>query len=328
MKKFEQKFIELNQLVQKNNRIILTSHVYTDGDAMGCLISLYDYLKSIDKDVEIIIPGEVPPKYAFLHIDQIINHTTNFEAEYKISNAQLIIIVDVSSLKRLNGLYSAVKESKAKKVCIDHHPFEGDWIDLDIVDTDRVATGEMVFQFFKINNILINPLMAKALYTSILSDSGSFRFQRTDAFTFNMAAALVEAGADPAELYGHLYENSTQHQLQAWGEILKNVQSRDKLSWLIVPNRLFAEYHISKEEIDGIIDILRKIKDAQVVLVFIEKSEDEIIVGLRSKNGFDVGEFARKFGGGGHKHAAGFQQNQALKDVINITVAEIEKNIS
>ena len=328
MKEIEQKFNELYHLIQKNQRIILTSHVYTDGDAMGCLIALYDYLSSIDKDVEIIIPGEVPPKYAYLNPEQIINRTTNFEAEYKISNAQLIIIVDVSSLKRLNGLYSAVKESKAKKVCIDHHPFEGDWIDLDIVDTGRVATGELVFQFFKLNNIDIKPLMAKALYTAILSDSGSFRFQRTDAFTFTMAADLVNAGAIPAELYGHLYENSTQHQLQAWGEILKNVQSRNKLSWLSVPKQLFTDYNISKEEIDGIIDILRKIKDADVVLVFIEKSEDEIIVGMRSKNGFDVGDFARRFGGGGHKHAAGFQQNNALKDVIENTVEEIEKIIS
>lgn len=328
MKEFEQKFIELHKLIQANNRIILTSHVYTDGDAMGCLIALYDYLSSNDKDVEIIIPGDVPPKYSYLNTKEIINRTTNFETEYKISNAQLIIIVDVSSLKRLNGLYSAVKESKAKKICIDHHPFEGDWIDLGIVDTERVATGELIFQYFQINNIPISPLMAKALYTAILSDSGSFRFQRTDASTFKMAAALVGAGADPVELYGYIYENGTQHQLQAWGEILKNIQSRDKLSWLSVPKELFDNYKISMEEIDGIIDILRKIREAQIVLVFIEKSEDEVIVGLRSKNGFDVGEFARKFGGGGHQHAAGFQQNNSLKNVIDTTVEEIEKIIS
>jgi phosphoesterase RecJ-like protein len=328
MKEFEQKFVELHKLIQANNRIILTSHMYTDGDALGCLIALYDYLSDIDKDVEIIIPGNVPPKYSYLNTEEIINRTTNFEAEYKISNAQLIIIVDVSSLKRLNGLYSAVKESKAKKVCIDHHPFDSDWIDLGIVDKERVATGELIFQYFQVNNIPISAVMANALYTAILSDSGSFRFQRTDAYTFKMAATLVKAGADPVKLYGYIYENDTQHQLRAWGEILKNIQSRNKLYWLSVSKELLDSYKISLEEIDGIIDILRKVKEAQIVLVFIEKSKNEIIVGLRSKNGFDVGEFARKFGGGGHHHAAGFQRSNSLQNVIDTTVEEIEKVIS
>ena len=327
MNDLEHKFVKLQELIRSNNRIVLTSHVYTDGDAMGCLIALYDYLTSIDKDVEVIIPGNIPPKYHYLNANDIINRTTNFEAEYKISNAQLIIIVDVSSLSRLNGLYSEVKESSAKKVCIDHHPFEGDWIDLGIIDKNRVATGELIFQFFQVNNIQINPLIAQALYTAILSDSGSFRFQRTDSYTFKMAAALVEAGADPTELYGYIYESGSQNQLRAWGEILKNIQSNDKLSWLIAPKELFNDYKISIEEIDGIIDVLRKIKQAQVVLVFIEKSENEVVVGLRSKNGFDVGEFARRFGGGGHHHAAGFQKKDRLEAVIDNTLEEIEKVI-
>lgn len=321
----EHKFFELQELIQANNRIVLTSHVYTDGDALGCLIAMHEYLTNINKDVEIIIPGDVPPKYKYLNANDIINRTTNYEAEYKISNAQLIIIVDVSSLSRLNGLYSAVKESSAKKVCIDHHPFEGNWIDLDIIDKNRVATGELIFQFFNVNGIKINTLIARALYTAILSDSGSFRFQRTDSQTFKMAAALVEAGADPVELYSHIYESGSQNQIQAWGEILKNIQSNDTLSWLSVPKETFSEYKISIEEIDGIIDVLRKIKQAQIVLVFIEKSENDVVVGLRSKNGFDVGEFARQFGGGGHHHAAGFQKNDKLNSVIANTIREIEK---
>ena len=93
-----------------------------------------------------------------------------------------------------------------------------------------------------------------------------------------------------------------------------------------VPKELFVEYNISIEEIDGIIDVLRKIKQAQIVLVFIEKSENEVVVGLRSKNGFDVGEFARQFGGGGHHHAAGFQKYEKLNTVIDNTIGEIEKS--
>jgi bifunctional oligoribonuclease and PAP phosphatase NrnA len=319
------KFIELHRLINSCQRIVITSHIYTDGDALGCMVALHNYLTGIGKEVDVIIPGDIPPKYEYLKTGDIINRTSNHEKEFKISNAQLIIIVDVSALNRLNGLYTMIKDSRAKKVCIDHHPFESDWIDLDIIDKERVATGELIFQFFQINDIPVSPEMAKALYTAILSDSGSFRFQRTDSFTFKMAAALVEAGADPVELYGQIYENSSDKQLQAWGEILMNIQSKDKLSWLSVPKELFENYQISMEEIDGIIDVLRKVKQAQVVLVFVEKAEDEVIVGLRSKNGFDVGDFAKQFGGGGHHHAAGFQKNDKLEAVIDETIGEIEK---
>lgn len=326
MTDLKDKFIELNTLIQSSKRIILTSHVSTDGDALGSLTALYDYLMSINKDVEILIPGKIPPKYHYLKVNDIINRITNHEAEFKINNAQLIIIADISALSRLNGLYPIVKQSPAKKVCIDHHPFKDDWVDLDIVDVNRVATGELIFQFFQTNNIPISAEMAQALYTAVLSDSGSFRFQRTDSFTFNMAAALVEAGADPVEIYSNIYENSTENQLQAWGEILSNIKSRNIFSWLIVPQEIFENYNISVEEIDGIIDVLRKMKDAQIVLVFIEKSKDEVIVGLRSKNGFDVGGFARKFGGGGHHHAAGFRKYDKLDIVVDLTIEEIEKN--
>jgi len=325
MKNIADKFQSLFNIIQKNERFVLTSHVHTDGDAIGCLIAMSKYIKSLKKHVDILIPGDVPQKYQFLGTNGNINELKGQKIKSAIQKTQVIIILDVSALTRLEQLHPLIKNSPAIKVCIDHHPFDADWIDLEIVDMDRVATGEILYQFFKTCEIPIDKQMASALYTAILSDSGSFRFQRTDSFTFDMAADLVKLGVDPVEMYSHVYENSSQKQLKAWGEILADIKSKGNLSWLIVPRDIFLNHNISIEEIDGIIDVLRKIKQALIVIVFVEKEEKEILVGLRSKNGFDVGNLARKFGGGGHFHAAGFTGFQKLDLVVEDTLQMIKK---
>lgn len=327
MKTIDNQFAQLKDLIHQHQRIVLTSHINADGDSIGSVLALYHYLQSLGKQAVVLIPGEVPPKYQFLDTQQIINRLNRAEALKAIDQAGLIIITDVSSLTRLDVFYRPVKASKATKVCIDHHPFKARWIDLSIVDTQRVATGELIYQFFKYCGIPLNREIARALYTAILSDSGSFRFQRTDAFTFQMAAELVQLGIEPAEMYGHVYENGNQSQLKAWGHILSNLQSKGQIAWLVVDNRIMKNFHISLEEIEGIIDIIRKDREAMIVLVFVEKADAEILVGLRSKNGFDVGSLARQFGGGGHYNAAGFTAHRKLDEVVEETIEAINQII-
>lgn len=327
MKTIHHQFAQLNDLIHQHQHIVLTSHINADGDSIGSVLALYHYLQSLGKQAMVLIPGEIPPKYQFLDTGRIINRLNLAETFRAIDQAGLIIISDVSSLTRLDILYRPIKASKATKVCIDHHPFKARWIDLAIVDTQRVATGELIFQFFKYCGILLNQNIAQALYTAILSDSGSFRFQRTDAFTFQMAAELVKIGIEPAEMYGHIYENGNQSQLKAWGHILSNLQSKGPISWLVVDKRIMKNFNISLEDVEGIIDIIRKDREAMIVLVFVEKSDSEVLVGLRSKNGFDVGSLARRFGGGGHYNAAGFTAHSNLEDVVEETIEAINQII-
>jgi phosphoesterase RecJ-like protein len=329
MESFTKSFTDLHRLIKKHNRFVLTSHIHTDGDAVGSLMALFYYLESAGKSVEILLPGDVPAKYSFLNTNQYVNRLPQPKRKSYIRDADVVIILDISALNRLGQLFPEIRKSRALKVCIDHHPFEkADWIDMDIIHTERVAAAELVYQFFKTNKIPINLDIAKALYTGILSDSGSFRFQRTDSFTFKMASDLVKSGIDPSEIYGYIYENGTQNQLRAWGSILSGMESMGDVAWLSVKKETLDAYNLTLEDFDGIIDILRKNRDALIVMVFVEKSANEVMVGLRSKNGFDVGDLARKFGGGGHFHAAGFTGFDRLEKVINNTVSMIDTIIS
>ena len=134
-----------------------------------------------------------------------------------------------------------------------------------------------------------------------------------------MAADLIGRGVDPVSTYSNIFENASRRQLKAWGKILINLQTDGDYEWAEISRQFLKENKLHLEDINGLIDIIRKDGQSQVFAVFIEKSEQEIMAGLRSRNGVDVGEIARGFGGGGHFHAAGFTSFSSLNETVEKT---------
>ncbi len=321
----KEKYDKLNRLLTEHQNYVLISHVNTDGDALGTLIACYYFLKKKNKKATILVPGEIPPRYEFLNTAQLINQQPPAESKQEISQADAIIILDVSDVLRMDEYYEAVIQSEAVKICIDHHPIIGEGMDFCLVDTNRIATAEIVYDFFKYVQAEIDYSMAEALYTAILSDSGSFRFQGTSQFTLQMAADLLGKGIEPSELYSRVYEHAEHRQLRAWGELLYSSHSDGFVLWVAVTQQWLRKWGFSLDKLDGLIDIMRRDSEATVFAVFVEKDAEETIVGLRSKNGFDVGEVARRMGGGGHYHASGFTASKALDSVISEIMELIEQ---
>ncbi len=322
--KFENEFNKIKQLIETNVRFVLLSHVHTDGDALGSLIALYYYLENKGKKVSVYVPGEVPDKYYFLNTEQIINQGSREQQATEINKADVIFILDISALKRLDAYYDEVKNSSAVKVVIDHHPMEQSWTDVAVIDAERIATAELIYDLLKYFRAEITPAIALALYTAILSDSGSFRFFKTGAATFQMAAELVEAGVEPAKIYSLVFETAHTDQLRSWGALLAKIKRKESLSWLIVSKEFMQSSGLQLHEVDGLIDIIRRDNLANVSIVFVEKEANEILVGLRSKESFDVGSIARFFGGGGHFHAAGFTSSYTLDKTVEMTLEKIK----
>lgn len=320
----QKKFDKLNHLLQTHHKFVIFSHIHTDGDALGSSLAIYHYLKNQGKEVHIFIPGDIPPKYDFLDTALYVNRYKGDEAKTIIKQAEVQLILDISALNRLDYYHDIAMETRAVRICIDHHPIDDCGFDLSFVDTTRVATGEIIYSFLKHIDADIDFSIAEALYTAILSDSGGFRFQHTSALTFRMAADLVEKGVDPVLMYGRIFESGHQRQLKAWGALLDKVQSRGPLTWVEVPQEFLRDKKINLEEIDGIIDIMRKDKQASVLAVFVEKEKNLVMVGLRSKNGVNVGSVAAEFGGGGHYHAAGFTVSKPLDKVVQDTILTLE----
>ena len=314
---------EILSTLRAAKRVLVASHIYPDGDALGSMIAFYYYLVQNDKKCAIVVPGRIPPKYEFLNTSGLVNRSTDSETKRFIADADVIVIFDISSMDRLEQWYEPVKSSQAYKVCMDHHPLYPEFTDLDIIDDTCVATGELVFQFLEKVKADISFEMAEALYTAILSDSGSFRFQQTSKETFRIASRLTELGVDPAQMYSRVFEKNHRHQLKAWGNLLINLKSEDEISWLVVSREFMREHNLRAEDLEGIIDIMRKDGGSSVFAVFTEKEENLTLVGLRSKNSINVGRIAREFGGGGHFHAAGFSSSGRLEQVVGETLDRI-----
>lgn len=321
----KEKYDQLNKLIAEQQNFVLISHVNTDGDALGSLIACYYFLKKNNKQAHILVPGEIPARYAFLNTSRLINQQPSAESKQLIARADAVIILDVSDLRRMEEYYEAVMNSAAVKICIDHHPIKGEGMDFCLTDTSRIATAEIIYDFLKHVGAEIDYPMAEALYTAILSDSGSFRFQGTSRFTLQMAADLLGLGIEPSELYSRVYEQAEHRQLRAWGELLYSSHNDGFISWVAVSEKWLKKWDFSLDKLDGLIDIMRRDKEATVFAVFVEKEAQETIVGLRSKNGFDVGNIARRMGGGGHYHASGFTAAKALEEVIGETIDLIER---
>ncbi len=325
MRSFKKEFAQLKKLLDENQRFVLISHIYTDGDALGSLMSFYHLLKAMGKNVETVVPGKLPDRYAFLGIHSVINRLSKAQTRKAIAEAQVILILDISSLTRMDLWYEPVMESAAVKVCIDHHPDACEEVDLKIVDTQPVATCEIIARFFEAQNLTITPQIALALYTGIVSDSGGFRFEGTSPETLAVAARLAERGIDPAWVYRQIFEYSNRNQLRFWGKILSSLESDGVIDWAVVSQKTLKEFNVSVEELNGVIDIIRKDAQAKVFVMFVEKENRQVMVGLRSKDGFDVGQIARNFGGGGHFHAAGFTAEEPLDKVVEKTLTIIRQ---
>ncbi len=318
-------FKELQRLIDNHERFLLISHIYTDGDALGSMLALQRYLSKAGKRVEAVVPGEIPEQYRFLGTETSINRLTERQTLDFIRESQIIIILDISALERMERWFEPVMKSAAVKICIDHHPEGCADVDLQIVNVDRIATAEIVYEFFKSQNIPLDKEMALALYTAILSDSGSFRFEGTSTFTLQMAAELTTFGLDPAWIYRQVFEHSTKAQLRFWGHVLSNLQSEGIVDWAVVTQETLKRFGVKVEDMNGLVDIIRRDASARVFVMFVENINKEIMVGLRSKDGFDVGEIARSFGGGGHFHAAGFSSTEPLERVVDATLKAILK---
>ncbi len=314
------KIEKLKNIIDQNRCFVLASHVHTDGDALGSLIAFYHYLNELGKEAYLFVPGDIPEKYEYLGTNQLINRGNRREHIRLIGKADVFLVLDISSTARLDIYYEAFKKCSAIKICIDHHPIKDDEYDMKIVDSEKVATAEIIYDIFRKWGKDISKPMAEALYSAILSDSGSFRFQGTSAHTMDMAARLIEAGADPVQIYAHIFESATIKQLRAWGDALTRMRSDGLFAWISIRQEWLEERRLSLEEVNGLINIMRQDRKNSVFAVFVEKNAHEIMVGLRSKNGINVGRLARQMGGGGHFHAAGFTANKPIDEVVEETI--------
>ncbi len=252
-------FEKLKNLLLNNDSFLLTSHINPDPDAIGSEIAFYFILKQLGKKVYIINYNETPENSKFLDIDGVIQKFEEAKHAQLFNQVDVLIALDFNHSSRIKTLTPFFNESDKIKICIDHHQNPEDFVDHLFVDTNYSATAEIIYEFVKSTNIVkLNFEISQAVYAAVLTDTGSFRFDRTSSNTHLMVADLIKCGVNPSAVYDEIYDKNSFGRLKLLGDVLSNLQlsQNNKVCYMVIRNDMLNKHKVIEEEVDGFVNFV------------------------------------------------------------------------
>ena len=317
--------------IDEGNYFIVTSHVNPDGDNIGSTLSMYYYLKSINKEVYYVLDDDIPLNLKFLLEDIDILNSEEF-LNLNVENFN-IIALDCGDLGRI-CLDRSLIDKSSKLICIDHHASNESYGDFNYIIPEASSTCELVYNIFKKinqtqNKQVMDSKIATALYAGVVTDTGKFTYSNTNPSTFDMAKELLVLGAETNKVICEVYGNNPYNYYKLLGEALNTLDIiKTKVAVITLTQDMLTRNNVSFKDTDGITPYCRDIENVEVGILVKEKSPNEIKISLRSKNYVDVSQVAKKFGGGGHVRAAGLTVfGETIENATKMVVDETLKYI-
>ena len=324
---------EIIRLVNEKQRFILTTHTNPDLDALGSELALDEYLRSLGKEVTILNSDSAPGLLRFVDPERRLRTLSPDRDQGKVDRTQVIFVLDASGGWGRLGRVGEILATRANRsgnevevVCIDHHANPVGFADVAVVNSDAAATAELVFDLMMQAGGALTPSIARWLYLGILTDTGSFRFPNTNLQTHRIAAQLIEAGADPMQLYKQVYEQYPLGLVRLKGHVLNSLQAGagGRMVWSVLDQETLKAYGATPADLDGFPGLGMQIGGVRISLLCVELPRGRVKISLRSDGSLAVNRLAEKLGGGGHTSAAGATVEGDLAQMTAQLLAEIE----
>lgn len=304
-------------------RAALSTHMNADGDGCGSEAALARLLAQRGLRCRIVNPTPWPSLFDFLLGSDVVDETEKGAAA--LTGIDLLVVADISDVKRLGNLTESVRRLTVPKIVVDHHVASDDPAgDIVLTDTTACATGELVYDLACELDLEITPEIARALYVAILTDTGAFRYSNTTPRSHAIAAELLSKGVDPEEMYQRVYASAPAGRVRLLAEVLTSlgVDEPCGLSWLTMGAGSLERYGVRSEDLDGIVEHARSIAGTRMAIFFRDLGYGKVKISFRSTGDVDVNRFARQFGGGGHVKASGALVPGTLDEVRDRVVSE------
>lgn len=300
----EEKFNQMKRQVEKADKILLISHRKPDGDTLGSCIALKHAISKLDKEVTMACIDEIPERYSFLP------DIHNFITEFNFKDFDLIIVCDAgaSYMTSYHEIYEDIFKGEVPVINIDHHASNDNFGTLNIVDPNAASTTMMVYKFFKFAGYQFTPMIATALLTGLYNDTGSFMHQNTTPETLKIAGDLLAHGGKVIDVSRNLFNTTPVSTLKLWGRVLDNLKiNSEGVAMSVVTEKDFKECNADIDELSGAVDFINCVPETKFTVLLHEDEKGNVKGSFRTRNeNVDLEEIASKFGGGGHKKAAGF----------------------
>jgi len=296
------------------DQVTLVCHVNPDGDALGSTLGLLHVLRAAGRNVTASFPNPfiIAPHYQLLPGLELLTPPAEVPTE-----PEVMVTFDCGSLDRLGDLEPNAKAAH-ELVVIDHHISNTRDGSINVIDPDAAASGWIALQLIDGLGLPLNRDAAVCLYAALVCDTGRFQYDTTTPAVFDMARRLTEFDVPVAELSRSLFEEHRFAYLQLLGDALHNAElvREQRFVWTAVTQEMLGRHGVEMEEIEGLIDILRRTSEAEVTCVLKEEVDGTIRVSLRSLGDIDVRRVAEAHGGGGHRFAAGFTSGLDLETCV------------
>lgn len=315
-------FDGFEEFVARHGEFLVSSHVDPDGDAVGSCLGLALALSRMGKAAEVILDQPLPGSLRFLPGSDDVRSAAEVSRGYDAA-----FVLDCSSLDRTGAVGERCLNPGAHVAVIDHHWGDEGFGDPRLVNPEASATAELVYELVELLGIPIDPEIAECLYTGIVSDTGGFRYANTSPRSLRIAARLVERGARAARVAEALYATKTAPSLRILGLALASLETRSggQVGAMTISLEMFGRAGATPEDADGIVQYAKSLVGARVGVLIQEVGAQDIRASLRSDGTVDVNEVASRFGGGGHRNAAGLRVRGGLEQVRNDLFEAIDR---
>ena len=311
------------QQLADSSTVLLASHTNPDGDAIGALLAMGLALEKLGRQITLHNESSIPEVYRFLPSVGRIQKQVTAPARFDTA-----VVLDCGSLSRVGSCADIIGKIPVI-INIDHHTTNNRFGRHQLVDVEACATSEIVYRLIRALEIEMDTAIATAIYTGILTDTGSFRFSNTNRAAFSICEAMVAEGVKPSAVAQHVYGTYSLGRIKLLNLALDSIEISNNgyLSIMTVTQEMLNDTGTQSEDADGLINYARRIRDVKVAALIHELENDRdtkaghqrFHVSLRSDGSVDVSRIAMTFGGGGHAGAAGFSVESnlpALKQTI------------
>ena len=311
-------------------QFVIIAHTNPDGDAIGSSLALYHYLKYLRKNVCVIMPNQFPDFLRWLPgADNIMNYDYYTDvANRKIAEADVICCLDFNKLDRVDDIAEKVRESKARKVMIDHHLDPEHFADITISHPDQSSTCELLYRFLCDLGYYykMNTTVATCIYTGMMTDTGGFTYNSNNPELFFIVSMLLQKHVDKDLVYRKVNYNFSASRLFLQGQVLSDMEVLPDYhtAILTLTKEQQQTYHYSKGDSEGFVNIPLQIKDVIFTCFLREDTEKDIVkISLRSIGEFPCNVVAEEFNGGGHKNASGGELQKSDAKMATIRFKEV-----